>query len=133
MGTRSITVVKDRNGNKIIEMYQQYDGYLEGVGAELLAFIASGGVVNGLGLTETRCRFNGMECLAAQLVKEFKHGAGGTYLHAPTPDFQDKKKYYEKYSAEYYYEIILVDSELELRAWDTYTGEEVTDDLVLPE
>lgn len=121
MGTRSITVVKDSNGNKIIEMYKQYDGYPEGLGQELKAFIASGTMVNGLG--KDKAVFNGIECFAAQLVAHFKEGRpGGIYLHAPTPDYSDKKKYDDMYTAEYYYEI---SADLVLTCWDTYTGERV--------
>lgn len=120
MGTRSITVVKDQNGQKIIEMYKQYDGYPEGLGAELLDFVKSGKLVNGIGSDEKV--FNGIECFAAQLVDYFKEGAGGIYLHAPTTDYKNKKKYSDIYMAEYYYE---VDHFLNVRCWDTYSGKEV--------
>lgn len=120
MGTRSITVVKDRDDNKIIEMYKQYDGYPEGLGQELKEFIASGTMVNGIG--EDTAVFNGVECFAAQLVEHFKDGPGGIYLHAPTPDYSDKKKYSDMYGAEYYYEI---SADLVLTCWDTYTGKEI--------
>lgn len=121
MGTRSITVVKDEEGNKIIEMYKQYDGYPEGLGIELREFITSGTMVNGLGKDEAV--FNGIACFAAQLIAHFKNGPGGIYLHAPTPDYCDKKKYDDMYTAEYYYEI---SADLVLTCWDTYTGKEIT-------
>lgn len=123
MGTRSITVVKDRDGNKIIEMYKQYDGYPEGLGSELKEFIASGTMVNGIGIGEDKVVFNGIGCFAAQLVEHFKDGPGGIYLHAPTPDYSSKKKYDDMYTAEYYYEI---SADLVLTCWDTYTGKEIT-------
>jgi hypothetical protein len=121
MGTRSITVVKDEKGNKIIEMYKQYDGYPEGLGIELREFITSGTMVNGIG--GDRAVFNGIACFAAQLIAHFKNGPGGIYLHAPTPDYRDKKKYDDMYTAEYYYEI---SADLVLTCWDTYTGKEIT-------
>ena len=120
MGTRSITVVKDEEGKKIIEMYIQYDGYPEGVGKDLLDFIATGKMVNGIGGDANV--FNGISCFAAQLVAHLKNGAGGVYLYAPTKDFKNKKKYNEKYWAEYYYEI---SSGLQVRCWDCYSNQEI--------
>jgi len=124
MGTRSISVVKDRNGNKIIEMYKQYDGYPEGLGRELADFIKSGQITNGIPVGGNKEKlFNGIGCFTAQLVAYFKEGAGGIYLEAPTTDYKDKREYNDLYGAQYYYEI---DSNLNLRAWCTCTGEEVS-------
>jgi len=122
MGTRSITVVKDEDDKKIIEMYKQYDGYPNGFGEDLIDFISSGKIVNGISIKETQKVFNGISCFAAQLVAEFKDGAGGIYLHAPVSDYKDKKKYWKTYGAEYYYEI---DSDMNIRCWDTYSGQEI--------
>ena len=84
MGTRSLTFVYDETNDgyePIINMYRQYDGYPTGHGAELAEFLNSGRLVNGLqGLGKER-QFNGMGCLAAQLVANFKDGAGGFYLY----------------------------------------------------
>lgn len=41
MGTRSTVKFFDRNGNNLISLYNQYDGYYSGVGAELLEFLES--------------------------------------------------------------------------------------------
>jgi len=123
MGTRSITVIKDSDGNKIIEMYKQYDGYPEGLGEELLDFVNSGQLVNGISMGQPKKVFNGISCFAAQLIHHFKIEAGGIYLHAPTRDYKNKKKYYDMYYAEYYYEI---DHLLNVRCWDTYENKEVT-------
>lgn len=120
MGTRSITCVLNENGNKIIEMYKQYDGYPEGLGVELKEFIASGTMVNGLG-SDTQV-FNGISCFAAQLVAHFKDGPGEIYLHAPTSKLKNKKEYTKRYSAEYYYEI---DHNLNITCWDCYENQEV--------
>ncbi len=92
MGTRSLTFVYDsykaRNGRMvhrpIINMYRQYDGYPTGHGAEIAEFLAPFTLVNGIGVEETRKVANGMGCLAAQLVANFKDGAGGFYLHPVT-------------------------------------------------
>jgi hypothetical protein len=80
MGTRSLTFVYDGE-EPIINMYRQYDGYPTGHGAELAEFLAPFHMVNGLGFDETRKVANGMGCLAAQLVANFKDGAGQFYLY----------------------------------------------------
>jgi hypothetical protein len=83
MGTRSLTFVYDGE-EPIINMYRQYDGYPTGHGAEIAEFLAPFTMVNGLGINETRKVANGMGCLAAQLVANFKDGAGQFYLYPVT-------------------------------------------------
>ena len=124
MGTRSITVVMDKDGKKIIEMYRHMDGYPAGMGKDLQNFINSGKVVNGIPLKHDGKLFNGISCFAAQLVNEFKDGPGNIYLHAPTKDFVDKRKYEKLYGADYYYEI---DSALNLLCWDCCNGDDIED------
>ena len=88
MGTRSLTTFIDTyedeekkvKKNKIVTMYKQYDGYPDGFGLELAEFLNRGKMVNGIGMDDTTV-FNGMSCLAAQVISEFKKGAGGIYLH----------------------------------------------------
>ena len=55
----------------------------KGLGQELADFLCSGEIVNGFSQSETR-QFNGMGCLAAQLIANFKHTVGGFYIHAVT-------------------------------------------------
>jgi hypothetical protein len=91
MGTRALTFVyesfKAKNGkivnDPIINMYRQYDGYPTGHGAELAEFLNRGRMVNGLIHTETvkELVYNGMPCLAGQLVANFKTEAGQFYLY----------------------------------------------------
>lgn len=83
MGTRSLTFVYD-GVNPVINMYRQYDGYPEGHGAELAEFLQTGKIVNGLRSSEGERYFNGVGCMAAQLVAHFKTGAGGIYLYPAT-------------------------------------------------
>jgi hypothetical protein len=81
MGTRSLTFVYDDN-RKVLCMYRQFDGYPSGHGRELAEFLAGfDAIVNGISLGETRKIANGMGCLAAQLVANFKVDAGGFYLY----------------------------------------------------
>ena len=95
MGTRSLTRVIDRQkglsftkghlaknvGKSYINMYRQFDGYIEGMGVDLAEFLIPFTMVNGIRLDEKRKVANGGGCLAAQIVAHFKDGAGGVYLH----------------------------------------------------
>jgi hypothetical protein len=73
-------------------MYRQFDGYPTGHGAELAEFLSSGTMVNGIGVDQNLV-FNGMGCLAAQMVAHFKQTPGGFYIH-PT-DITDCGQDYE--------------------------------------
>jgi hypothetical protein len=74
MGTRSLTYVYDEGGEKIINLYRQFDGYPTGHGQELAEF---------LNATDT---YNGSGCLAAQLVSFFKKEPMGFYLYPITAE-----------------------------------------------
>ena len=109
MGTRSLThfieryteqpkdkrkkaIVKD---TEVVVMYRQYDGYPSGHGTELAEFLSKGRLVNGISAAEKEIVFNGMGCLAAQVIANFKQGAGGIYLHkAGTTDAWQDYDYY---------------------------------------
>ena len=82
MGTRSLTFVYD--GDKpIINMYRQFDGYPSGHGSELADFLKGFEIVNGYGEVKPKIA-NGMGCLAAQMIANFKQSVGGFYIHAVT-------------------------------------------------
>lgn len=91
MGTRSLTYVYDEL-NPVVCMYRQYDGYPSGHGKELAEFLNGGELVNGLGSNDTKV-FNGMGCLAAQMVANFKDGPGGFYLREPVLNRDDWQEY----------------------------------------
>ena len=96
MGTRSLTFVYEKYGQiqkPVVNMYRQFDGYPEGHGAELAEFLKSGRMVNGLDGIGKELQFNGMGCLAAQMVANFKESPGGFYIH-PT-DITDCGQDYE--------------------------------------
>jgi len=92
MGTRSLTIFQSDN-EEIVVMYRQFDGYPSGHGAELAEFLADGVMVNGLTGGDKKV-FNGMGCLAAQVVAHFKEDAGGFYLYpADTRDCWEEYLY----------------------------------------
>jgi hypothetical protein len=79
MGTRSLTFVYEEN-KPIVNMYRQFDGYPSGHGQELANFLLSGELVNGFS-DENAKTFNGMGCLAAQMIVNFKKSVGGFYIY----------------------------------------------------
>jgi hypothetical protein len=101
MGTRSLTYVyqsyKDGAGNKVNEpilcMYRQFDGYIDGHGAELAEYLSKGKIVNGLSNYVGDGTWNGMGCLAASLVAHFKKEPGNFYLHAPILNRDDWQEF----------------------------------------
>jgi hypothetical protein len=91
MGTRSLTFVyeelygRQRKARVITNMYRQYDGYPTGHGAELAEFLSQFEMCNGIPVGETEKKYaNGMGCLAAQMISNFKDGAGGIYIYPAT-------------------------------------------------
>jgi len=116
MGTRSLTFVYESHRTNIgqmvhepiINMYRQYDGYPTGHGAELAEFLSSGSMTNGLRLGANERFFNGMGCLAAQLVANFKDGAGQFYLH---PVVQ------QSCGQDYEYHILNVDGQFKIEVY----------------
>ncbi len=83
MGTRSTIRVVDKVGKQsvtLVNIYQQYDGYLEGDGKELCQFLSEIQMVNGFTDDEKMKFANGAGCLSAQIVAHFKKERGGTYL-----------------------------------------------------
>lgn len=90
MGTRSHTTVFDEGGTRLVTIYQQYDGYPEGVGLELARFLKGFEITNGFGpgakLGEMA---NGPECLAAQLVAHLKTEVGNVYVTTPGDQGQE--------------------------------------------
>lgn len=81
MGTRSLTVFVDDEKKEIAVMYRQYDGYPEGHGQELCDILKNRRLVNGYSSIDAQQKaFNGMHCLAAQIVADMKDGIGDIYL-----------------------------------------------------
>lgn len=84
MGTRSLTFIHDQNDDPIVCIYQQYGGYFEETGEEILNFLRGSQVVNGISFGSGGTIFNGAGDLAARLITKFKEGdpnsAGNVYI-----------------------------------------------------
>jgi len=91
MGTRStVKFYEEGQDSPILSVYQQYDGYIEGVGYGLAKFLDQINLVNGFNDTmKAGTHANGMGCLAAQYVSKFKGRIGGLYI----TDQDDQQEY----------------------------------------
>tara|TARA_R110000787_G_scaffold280922_2_gene391938 strand:- start:857 stop:1315 length:459 start_codon:yes stop_codon:yes gene_type:complete len=102
MGTRSLTTFietyKDNEGKdkktEIVTMYRQFDGYPNGHGLEIAEYLSKGKLVNGLSYKEPEMVFNGMGCLTAQVIADFKSGAGGIYIQRSNKDSGEDYRYH---------------------------------------
>ena len=94
MGTRSLTYVYEGE-TPIMCMYRQFDGYPTGHGQELANFLNELAIGEGIsGSPELFTYANGMGCLAAQMIVNFKKSPGGFYIH-PIDFNQDCWQEYE--------------------------------------
>ena len=119
MGTRSLTFVYE--GDKpFVNMYRQFDGYPSGHGQELAEFLLSGKMVNGIPVGRKERFFNGMPCLAAQMVSEFKKESGGFYLYPV-----DSTDCWQEYEYHVYEDKVVVKDPTEVifsGTWDKFHG-----------
>lgn len=97
MSTRSTVKFYSEYETKtpLLCVYQQSDGYIEGVGYALASWLKGKKIINGISNQTMQEGFaNGMGCLAAQYVAENKNRIGSFYLTTP----EDKQDYNYKVS-----------------------------------
>lgn len=86
MGTRAHVNFIERSKDKetiLCSIYQHFDGYVKGgVGENLKDFLASKTLVDGMSGDRTHLA-NGIGCLTAQYIANFKHEAGNLYIIEP--------------------------------------------------
>lgn len=84
MGTRSTITFIGKTGNKeipYVKIYQQYDGYISGIGYELANFLKKRKIINGISNFNLNSNTaNGIGCLAAQYIALKKVEIGGLYI-----------------------------------------------------
>ena len=83
MGTRALIEITDETDTVLVTLYKHMDGYPAGLGKELATFLKPIKIVNGLSYQKHSKIANGVGCLAAQLIAEFKQDAGGLYVYPP--------------------------------------------------
>lgn len=82
MGTRSLTIfLDDRTGYEIVVLYNQHGGNPSGYGYNLANYLKKFIITDGVEFVEGKHTANGMSCLAAQVISNFKEGPGGFYLY----------------------------------------------------
>ena len=66
----------------LVSVYQQYDGYLEGVGKDLCIWLSKMTILNGYTLYHKYSDdvANGVGCLVAQYIRNIKPHIGDTYI-----------------------------------------------------
>jgi hypothetical protein len=93
MGTHSYIIMRVKVGDEWVtycKLYQQCDGYLDGVGLNLATFLYEMRLTNGFAKVDRKNLANGAECLFAQIVARFKKEPGYTYLTNPnSPDLEE--------------------------------------------
>ena len=94
MGTRSTVKFIRKEGEKLtplVNIYQQWDGYIEGVGYDLANFLNQRDIINGIHSNQDDTRFyaNGFECLIAEYIATFKTNVGSFYI----TDMEDVEEY----------------------------------------
>lgn len=122
MGTRSTYRIIQQSENEktkkteneeICLIYVQYDGYPEGHPLETANWLNTGKMVNGFGSNETELIFNGVGCMAAQLIAKMKEGTGNVYIYS----LNSRGKCCE----DYLYDIIVkVDRSIEYVCYENY-------------
>jgi hypothetical protein len=81
MGTCSTTHISDEDGNHLVSIYRQFDGYFTGHGQELADFLKSKLLVKGYSDAESTNQAVGMGCLAALLICLLKKNRiGNVYI-----------------------------------------------------
>jgi hypothetical protein len=82
MSTRSTLIIKDEQGDIILQLFRHWDGYFSVAGRDIVEFIQGGKLVNGFNQdSEYGKVYNGMGDLACQLIAHFKR---------PMPLYNDK-------------------------------------------
>lgn len=84
MGTHA-DVIFSHNGKDIVRVFHHFDGYVDGVGHELAAWLLTKRIGNGIPMSESYRLdggySNGAYDLAAQYVEFVKREVGGVYLY----------------------------------------------------
>ena len=109
MATSSVITFVSKQNDKltpIVSVYQYFDGYLSGVGVELAKWLIKKSLINGMKMDQYNSKYaNGVGCLAAQFIRDFKTSVGGLYV-CPT-------SYNHKW-IDYHY-MIIIDDPLDIR------------------
>lgn len=116
MGTRGTTHIYDgiiSTENHLVSIYIQFDTYISGYGKKLSKFLNSIKLTNGYTQSQEHGGYaNGMGCLAAQLIGNFKKGVGGFYITNKSDSQEYDYHIYYTDTLEMYIKVIRHDNEI---------------------
>lgn len=84
MGTHSTITFYQKSKDSVVPLvniYQQYDGYLDGVGKDLCEWLQKKIITNGFNHDDKRDIANGVGCLSAQYIRDHKPRVGDLYIY----------------------------------------------------
>ena len=114
MGTRSTIHFIRKRGEKLepmVTIYQQFDGYIDGVGHELAEFLLSKKIINGISSVRDNFHYaNGFGCLIAQYIREHKDSVGNLYI--TNLDDSQEYNYYVEFDEDKYFSKDIFDDKL---------------------
>ena len=102
MGTRALIRVFDdaESTTELVCIYRQFDGYVDGLGADIAEVLRGKSFVNGM--SGGHAVFNGMGCFAAQLIRDLKGDRPGNVYVYPAGSKDVGEEYvYEIHGAGY--------------------------------
>ena len=79
MSTRA-TVTFSENGVNLVRLYNHWDSYPTGLGNDIAEWLGDMRIGNGIGAGDNTYFANGVGCLVAQFIRDFKAEAGGLYV-----------------------------------------------------
>lgn len=81
MSTRA-TILFKRDGESLVKLYHHWDGYISGLGHHIAEWLCQKRIGNGIGLDCDENFANGVGCLVAQFIRDFKDGVGNLYVES---------------------------------------------------
>jgi len=79
MGTRA-TITFYEDGEKLVKLYNHWDGYIAGLGVELAEWLNNKTIINGITKRDDESKANGIGCLVAQFIRDHKTCIGDLYV-----------------------------------------------------
>lgn len=92
MSTRA-TVTFSENGVNLVKLYNHWDGYPTGLGNDIAEWLNDMRIGNGIGAGDNTYFANGVGCLVAQFIRDFKAEPGGLYVIPIDADCEEYNYY----------------------------------------
>ena len=96
MGTRSLTMVINQEGEKKVAQYGQWDGYPSGVGVGVLNFLKNKEVFDRFKFNLSKVRFLGEEGIDKEFIESYNKNAP-QWSHEPDNRTEEQKRWFRTY------------------------------------